>query len=166
MWRKKKAPTSPISPTVPIASGSAGTDPVDRPVEQSLIGKSLVFKGDVSGTQDLTVNGQLEGSVSISGHTFTVGREGRVQSDIRARVIRIEGRVDGNLQGEEAVFLGSSGVVHGDLTTIRVSLKEGCQLRGRVQVADESIAASEPSEPLIVRTGHGTDDPGGVTSKS
>lgn len=166
MWRKKKAPTSPISSTVPIASGSAGTDPVDRPAERALIGKALIFKGEVSGTQDLTVNGQLEGPVSLSGHTVTVGREGRVQGDILARVIRIEGRVDGNLQGEEAVFLGSSGVVHGDLTTIRVRMEKGCQFRGRVQGADVSIPASEPSEPLIVHTGHGTDDPGGVPSKS
>ena len=150
MWRKKKAPTSPISPTVPIASGSAGTDPVDRPVEQSLIGKSLVFKGDVSGTQDLTVNGQLEGSVSLSGHTFTVGREGRVQGDIRARVIRIEGRVDGNLQGEESVFLGPSSRVLGDITTVRISMEKGCRLQGRVQVADEGRPASEPSESLVV----------------
>lgn len=166
MWRRKKLPTrSPISSTVPLASGSTGTDPVDRPVERSLIGKALVFKGEVSGGQDLTVNGQLEGAVSLSGHTVTVGREGRVLGDIRARVIRIEGRVQGNLQGEELVFLGPSGVVHGDLTTVRVSMEEGCFFRGQVQAAAEGTPASEELEPLIVRTGHGTDDPGGVTPK-
>ena len=81
MWRRKKPPTrSSISSTVTLASGSAGPDPVDRSVERALIGKALVFKGKVSGTQDLTVNGQLKGTVSLSGHTVTVDREGRVQA--------------------------------------------------------------------------------------
>lgn len=148
MWRKKKTLTSPISSTVPIASGSAGPDPVGRPVERSLIGKALVFKGEVSGTQDLTVNGQIEGSVSLSGHTVTVGREGRVQGDIRARVIRVEGHVEGNLQVEGSVSLGPSSVVHGDLTAVRVSMEKGCRRRVRVQIADEGHPASGPSEPL------------------
>ena len=63
------------------------------------------------------------------------GRNGRVQGDILARVIRIEGHVEGNLQGEEVVILGSTGVVHGDLTTVRISMDEGCEFSGHVQVA-------------------------------
>ena len=165
MWRRKKPPKSSISSSDSRPPAPVLADLTDRSVERALIGKSLVFKGEVSGSQDLTVNGQFEGTVSLSGHTVTVGREGRIQGDILARVIRVEGHVEGNLQGEEMIFLGPSGVVHGDLTTVRISMEEGCQFRGRLQVADGGHPASEPSESLIVRTGHRTDDPGGVTPK-
>ena len=158
MWRRKfresfiSSPESSIP--VPVLS-----DPAGEPVEHALIGEALVFKGEVSGAQDLTVNGRFEGTVSLSGHTVTVGRNGRVQGDIRARVIRIEGHVEGNLQGEEVVFLGPTGVVHGDLTTVRVSMEEGCEFSGRVQVAATQHPAHEPSLPLTVRTGHRTNGP-------
>ncbi len=135
------------------------SDPSGESVEHALIGEALVFKGEVSGTQDLTVNGRLEGTVSLSGHTVTVGRNGRVQGDILARVIRIEGHVEGDLQGEEVVFLGPSGVVRGDLTTVRVSMDEGCEFSGHVQVAAKLHPASELSVSLTVRPGHKTDDP-------
>ena len=158
MWRRKlrKLSTSSpdSSPPAPFVS-----DPPGESVEHALIGEALVFKGDVSGSQDLTVNGRFEGTVSLSGQTVTVGRNGRVQGDILARVIRIEGHVEGNLQGEEVVFLGPSGVVHGDLTTVRVSMDEGCEFRGHVQVAVKQHPASELSVPLTVRTRHRTDDP-------
>lgn len=149
MWRRKP-PKSRVSSATPIVSDPAFPETAVGSVEQSLIGKGLVFKGEISGTQDLMFNGWLEGSVSLSGHTFTVGQEGRVQGDIRARVIRIEGRVDGNLQGEESVFLGPSSLVLGDVTTVRISIEEGCRLQGRVQAADEGRPASEPSESLVV----------------
>ena len=142
------------SPPDPVLS-----EPPGESVEHALIGKALVFKGEVSGTQDLTVNGRFEGIVSLSGHTVTVGRNGRVQGDILARVIRIEGHVEGNLQGEEVVFVGSSGVVHGDLTTAEVSMEQGCEFSGRVQVAAKEHPASELSVPLTVRTEVRPDDP-------
>ena len=151
MWRRKNAPESSIPSPDSRFEDPVLTDPTGESAQQAVIGKDLVFKGEVSGTQDLTIHGRFEGTLSLSGHTVTVGREGRVQGDIRARVIRIEGRVEGNLQGEELVFLGPSGVVHGDLTAVRVSMEEGCKYRGHVQVAVEELPASEPSEPLIVR---------------
>ena len=158
MWsRKPRKPSisSPSSsPPAPVLS-----DPSVESVEHALIGEALVFNGEASGTQDLTVNGRFEGTVSLSRHTITVGRNGRVQGDILARVIRIEGHVEGNLQGEELVFLGPSGVVHGDLTTARVSMEEGCEFRGHVQFTSKEHPASELSVPLTVRRGHRTDDP-------
>ncbi len=157
MWKRKlrKPLTSPDSSPQDLVL----SDPPAESVEHALIGKALFFKGEVSGNQDLTVNGRFEGTVSLSGHTVTVGRDGRVQGDILARVIRIEGHVEGNLQGEEVVLVGSSGVVHGDLTTVRVSMDEGCEFRGRVQVASNEPGSSELSVPLTVRTGATRDDP-------
>ena len=158
MWKTKLRKPFISSPdSGPPASVSY--DPAGESVEHALIGEALVFKGEVSGTQDLTINGRLDGTVSLSGYTVTVGRNGRVQGDILARVIRIEGHVEGNLQGEEVVSLGPSGVVHGDLTTVRVSMDEGCEFSGRVEVAAKHHSASELSIPLTVRQGHRTNDP-------
>lgn len=143
------------SPSSPVLSDLPGES-----AEHALIGEALAFKGEVSGAQDLTINGRFEGTVSLSGHTVTVGRNGRMLGDILARVIRIEGHVEGNLQGEEVVILGPAAVVLGDLTTIRVSMDEGCEFRGQVQVASRQSPASKLSVPLTVRTEHGKDDPG------
>lgn len=160
MWRRKKAPEPSIPSLDSRPADPVLTDPTGESAQQAVIGKDLVFKGEVSGTQDLTIHGRLEGTLSLSGYTVTVGREGRVQGDVVARVIRIEGRVKGNLQGEELVFLGPSAVVHGDITTVRVSMQEGCEYRGHVQVAVEELPASEPSEPLIVSPVPRVEDPG------
>ncbi len=158
MWKTKLRKTLISSPdSSPPAS--VLSDPPGEAVEHALIGEALVFKGEVSGAQDLTVNGRFEGTVSLSGHTVTVGRNGRVQGDILARVIRIDGHVEGNLRGEEVVFLGPSGVVYGDLTTVRVSMDEGCEFSGRVQVTAKQPPAGEPSLPLTVRTGPRTNGP-------
>ena len=158
MWGKnfrKLLVSSPdSSPPAPVLS-----DPPGESVEHALIGKGLVFKGEVSGAQDLTVNGRFEGTVSLSGHVVTVGRDGRVQGNIVARVIRIEGHVEGDLQGDEVVFVCSSGVVQGDLTTARVSMDEGCEFRGHVRVAPKHDPASELSVRLAVRTGRRTNGP-------
>lgn len=113
MWRRTP-PKPPISSPGSSPADRVVPNPADGSAEQRLIGKALVFKGGVSGTQDLTVNGQIEGTVSVPGHTVTVGRDGRVQ---------------------------------GDLITVRVSMEEGCEFKGRVQFADENHPNSEPSEP-------------------
>ncbi len=165
MWRRKKAPEPSIPSLDSRPADPVQTHPTGESAQQAVIGEALVLKGEVSGTQDLTIHGRLEGGLSLSGHSVTVGRAGRVQGDIVARVIRIEGHVKGNLQGEDLVFLGPSGVVHGDLTAVRVSMEKGCKFKGHVQVALEERPARELSEPQIVSPVPGEEDPGEVTPR-
>lgn len=163
MWKRKKAPEPSVPSLESRLADPVLTDPTGESAQQAVIGKGLFLKGDLSGTQDVTIHGRLEGGLSLSGHSVKVGRAGRVQGDIVARVIRIEGRVKGNLQGEDLVLLGPSGVVHGDLTAVRVSMEKGCEFKGHVQVSLKERPASDPPEPLMVSPALRDEDPGEVT---
>ena len=125
----------PLEPVLP--------DPIDRLKQRTLIGKTLVVKGEVNGDQDLVVKGRIEGNISLPGRTITVRHEGRVKGDMLAKVIRIEGTVEGNLQGEEQILLCRSANVRGNLTASRVVLEDECRFRGGIRMTGGGEPAAE-----------------------
>lgn len=125
------------SPEVAIPPRSAPPVPAGRRRRQSVIGSNFVIKGEVKGTEDLIVKGRIEGrGLSFSGHSVTVARGSQVKADIVAKVIRIEGTVQGDLQGEDKNFVGGTGWFRGKLVSPRVALEEGCRIRGRIEMGD------------------------------
>ena len=110
------------------------SDPPDQLNKRAFIGKSIVIKGDVSGDQDLVVHGRIEGTVSLPGYSITVGRDGLVKGDMIAKVIRIEGTVEGELQGEDKILLDRSAKVRGKITSPRVALEDGCRFSGGIHM--------------------------------
>jgi cytoskeletal protein CcmA (bactofilin family) len=102
--------------------------------EVTHIGKSIAIKGDVSGSGDVCLDGELEGSVELLNGSLTVGPDGRIRANVQARSIVIQGRVDGNLYGLERVDLTKSAVLVGDICTPRVAIEEGASLKGSVLV--------------------------------
>ena len=139
MWRS--VPPEPVissQDSVPLEP-----DPVDRLKQRTLIGTTLVVKGEVNGDQDLVVRGRIEGNISLPGRTIAVGREGRVKGDMLAKVIRIEGIVEGNLQGEEQILLCRSANVRGNLTASRVILEDECRFRGGIRMTGDGEPAAE-----------------------
>jgi cytoskeletal protein CcmA (bactofilin family) len=96
------------------------------------IGQSISIKGEVTGSEDLIVHGRVEGAIRLPGNTVTVAGEGRVQADIEALVIRVEGEVSGNLSATELIHLERASYVKGDVTAPRVCIQEGAKLRGLV----------------------------------
>lgn len=137
----------------------------ERPRTQSrvhaVLGPSLHFKGDIIGNENLTIDGTVEGNITIKGYSLGVGRSGRVLADVRAATIRIEGHVEGNLFAEEQVIIGASGVVRGNITAPRLAMEDGCSFRGSVDMegrerpeADGTEPDTAPSpEPMVARTG-------------
>ena len=129
----------------------------NKPVEGSFsegthIGKSIVIKGDVSGSENVYVAGELEGSIELLEGNLTVGPEGRIRANVQARSIVVHGRVDGTLHGTKRVDLKKSAVLVGDICTPRIVIEEGASLKGSVLVqkdipafqrkkADETAAA-------------------------
>ncbi len=111
-------------------------DPADQLEKPAFIGKSFVIKGGVTGDQDLVVHGRIEGTVSLSGYRITVGSGGQVKGDMLAKVIRIAGYAEGELRGEEKIFLDRSAKVRGKITSPRVSLEDGCRFSGSIQMHD------------------------------
>ncbi len=172
MW-KKDSPEPSIPAMDPIQPGTVPPnpiqrDPVERLKERAVIGTAIVIHGEVSGGQDLLVNGRIEGKLSLASHSLTVGREGRIKADMFAKLISIEGYVEGTIQGEEKIVLRGTGSVRGNLIAPQVVLEEGCRFKGSIDMGDnddyqesssgdggeslgaDSIVGDAPTSPRVV----------------
>ena len=98
------------------------------------IGKSVVIKGELSGSEDLYLDGKVEGSISLKGNSLTVGPNGQVKASIEAKGVVVQGKLDGNIQASDRVDLRKSAVVNGDIATQRISIEEGAFLKGKVEI--------------------------------
>ena len=99
-----------------------------------MIGASIVIKGDLSGEEDLLIEGRIEGEIRLENHNVTVGRNGRVQADVHGKSIQVEGEVIGNLWGEDEVVIRQTGKVEGNVTAPRVTLEDGSSFRGAIDM--------------------------------
>src|ERR1700693_1055392 len=96
------------------------------------IGKSVYIKGELSGSEDLYLDGQVEGSISLKGNSLTVGPNGQIKGGVEAKGVVVQGKVEGNIQASERVELRKAAIVTGDITTQRILIEEGASLRGKV----------------------------------
>ena len=108
------------------------------------IGKSVVIKGELSGSEDLYVDGQVEGSIELRGNSLTVGPNGRVKARISAKSVAIQGSVEGTVTASERVELRKSAVVNGDIVTQRIAMEEGAFFKGKVDIQKEPGKAAAP----------------------
>lgn len=103
-------------------------------VAPAQIGKSVVIKGELSGSEDLYVDGQVEGSIALKGNSLTVGPNGQVKASIDAKGVIVQGKLDGNIQASDRVELRRSAVVTGDISTHRILIEEGAFLKGKIDI--------------------------------
>jgi len=101
------------------------------------IGKSVVIKGELSGSEDLYLDGQVEGSILLKGNNLTVGPNGQVKANVDAKGIIIQGKLEGNLHVSDRVELRKSAVVMGDIATQKIAIEEGAYLKGKVDVGKD-----------------------------
>src|ERR1700740_2006069 len=149
MWKPTNQPTTPgrpgepERPTIPTPSVPAMTasEPVaPRPTtstttaDQATIGKSLVIKGEVTGSESLYIDGRVEGSINLSGNRVTVGRNGVVAANINAREIVVLGKVRGNLTASDRVDIRSDGSLTGDVVAARISIEDGAFFKGGIDI--------------------------------
>jgi cytoskeletal protein CcmA (bactofilin family) len=157
MWKRDEAQDSP-----PVSPGSPPpvSAPAPRGGDRATIGRSIRIRGEVSGDEDLLIQGRVEGTVDLKAHAVTVGPEGHVKADVTARVLTVEGRVEGNLKAEEQLILRSSARVEGDLSAPRVVLEDGARFRGGIDMGDPAErgesrergkTAGVPSDPPSTR---------------
>jgi cytoskeletal protein CcmA (bactofilin family) len=134
----------------PGSTPPATPQPPRRPGESATIGTSIRIKGDLSGDEDLLIQGQIQGKVKLESHNVTVGPSGRVKADIRGRTIRVEGEVVGNLYGEEEIIIRSSGRVQGNLQAPRVTLENGSNFKGSIDMdAEGQKRPAAPKPPAM-----------------
>lgn len=151
MWKPTNQPTTPVRPTEPERAATpapAVSAPIDnsaaaavRPVvaaastaDQATIGKSLVIKGEVTGSESLYIDGRVEGSINLAGNRVTVGRNGIVAANINAREIVVLGKVRGNLTASDRVDIRSDGSLTGDVVAARISIEDGAFFKGGIDI--------------------------------
>lgn len=110
---------------------------VTAPVDQATIGRTLVIKGEISGSEALYVDGRIEGKITMPDSRVTIGRNGRVDASIKAREVVVMGKVQGNIECSDRVDIRAEGSVTGDISTVRISVEDGAALKGGIQVHNE-----------------------------
>jgi cytoskeletal protein CcmA (bactofilin family) len=114
---------------------SNGTE-VKTPGERRMIawiGKAVRVEGKVISAEDLTIDGDVEGSIELGGHSLTIGQDARIKADLLAKTVTISGKVTGNVKAVEKVELRSTGSVAGDITAPRFVMADGATVIGKVQ---------------------------------
>jgi cytoskeletal protein CcmA (bactofilin family) len=139
MWKKTEdEPTRPAP--APSTTAYAAASPTPRAAEprrstgQAVIGESIRIDGEIRGDEDLLIEGEVDGKVSLEKNSVTIGRGGRVKADVHGRNISVEGKVQGNLFADEQVIVRESGEVRGNITAPRVSLEDGAKFKGAIDM--------------------------------
>jgi cytoskeletal protein CcmA (bactofilin family) len=116
-----------------------------------MIGPSITVKGEVSGDEDLLIQGQVEGTIHLSNNEVSVGESGKVSADIQARVAKVDGEVTGDINANEKVVISKSGNVRGNIVAPRVTLEDGAIFKGSIDMdpagASHGKAPKAPEEP-------------------
>ena len=156
MWKPTNAPTSgpaneprPVTPNpAPAAEPTPAAAPrnaVMNNQEQASIGKSLVIKGEVSGSESLYIDGRVEGSINLAGNRVTVGRNGVVSANINAREIVVMGKVKGNLIAQDRVDIRNEGSLTGDVVAQRISIEDGAFFKGGIDIRKPGAESQKPN---------------------
>jgi cytoskeletal protein CcmA (bactofilin family) len=160
LWGKKpqaRTPVAPVPKSVPPPIpkgdepmiGTKGKEPNFSTPQtgQAVLGRSLVLKGDLSGSEDLLIEGQIEGQVNLKDDCLTVGQDGRVTAEIHARQVVILGTVQGNVTATEKIEIRKSGHVVGDLIAAGIVLEEGAYFKGSIDILREEAPKESRPHP-------------------
>ncbi len=162
MWKRDDAakPAAPVAPpapthtTVPADSAAtrAMTADTQRALERSTvnIGKSVVIKGELNGSEDLTIEGQVEGKIELRQNILTIGPNGKIKAQVFAKAVIILGEVTGNVTATEKVDIRDNGSVDGDIASPRVAIAEGAHFRGSIDMqrtGAKAVVEGKPAAP-------------------
>jgi cytoskeletal protein CcmA (bactofilin family) len=143
MWSKQQnvaeAPAvSPapiaVAPVVPISTPSSSRLGSPNTRSSARLGASLQIKGHITGSEDLQIDGKVDGPITLKGHGLTVGSSAQVNSEIRAAEVVVFGKVVGNVHARDRVDVKTDGSVIGDISTARISIEDGAHFKGRIEI--------------------------------
>jgi cytoskeletal protein CcmA (bactofilin family) len=145
---------SPAPETAAVAP-ERSTQPPPRPArgrgqgeEVANIGKSIAIKGDLTGNEDLVIEGKVDGKVELPNNQLTIGANGTVKAEVQAKSVVVVGKVSGNIHGTERIEIQATGVVDGDVSAPRLVVAEGAVLNGSIQMSQKGsspVAAPAPA---------------------
>jgi len=151
MWKRDEAvkPAAPVAPVAPVAPtqhsqpnmSAVPSEPRRQAMERDVvnIGKSVVIKGELNGSEDLTVEGHVEGKIELKDHVLTIGPNGKIKAQVFAKAVIVLGEVNGNVTATEKVDIRDGGSVDGDIVSPRVAIAEGAHFRGSVDMQRKGV---------------------------
>ena len=146
-------PLAGISSTGPARRGPVAERPVARDVVN--IGKSVIIKGELSGSENLTIEGQFEGKIELRDNALTVGPNGKIKAEMLfAKSVDILGRVTGKIMAVDVVSIRENGAVDGDITSPRIAIADGAHFRAASTCAADSVRWNRGNRPLPRRPPH------------
>ncbi|MCH8268222.1 MAG: polymer-forming cytoskeletal protein [Acidobacteria bacterium] len=175
MWKRKEE--SSVNPVVnPIKEVTrVSTLPQERKIEtghetakttMAHIGKSVLIKGELSGSEDLYIDGKVEGTIELREHNLSIGPNGQVHANINAKEVVIQGSVKGDVLATDRVEIKKSGSLRGDLVAARVVIEDGAYFKGSIDIQKGEETATKPAQPKKADTPRNSDPankyPGGV----
>ena len=151
MWKRDEAvkPTSEQSTPTGQAvqsQGSPSASPQQGGRDVVNIGKSVVIKGELNGSEDLTIEGRVEGKIELKDHVLTIGANGKIQAQVFAKALIVLGEVKGNIAASEKVDIRDGGSVEGDIVSPRVAIAEGAHFGGSVDMQRKSGQPGQASQ--------------------
>ena len=162
MWKRDESvkPTTPAPPT-PAAPAATAPQHHSQPAasenrmqterDKVNIGKSVVIKGELSGSEDLTIEGQVEGKIELRENVLTIGPNGKIRAEVFAKAVIVLGEVAGNVTASEKVDIRDNGSVDGDIVSPRVAIAEGAHFRGSVDM-QRGVKRANQAKPATATT--------------
>jgi cytoskeletal protein CcmA (bactofilin family) len=160
MWKRDEAvrppsgqpAAAPQSPALTQPGAPAPRAEASHLMEKDIvnIGKSVVIKGELNGSEDLTIEGHVEGTIQLKDHVLTIGPNGRIKAQVFAKAVIVLGEVTGNVTATDKVDIRDNGSVDGDIVSPRVAIAEGAHFRGSVDMQRKAGAepkAQAPAKP-------------------
>ena len=141
--RKNRSPEPAVSALVQKPVETRRTKPTTTSRIMAMIGASIKIKGDITGDENLVIEGQVEGNVDLSDHSLTIGDSGTVNANLHAKTVQIHGTVNGDIDGAELVVVSKSGRVLGNIVAPRVTLEEGAQFKGSIDMSPANATLSQ-----------------------
>ncbi len=155
MWKRDEPviPPQPVSPPPARPAAPAPFTPPVNPVRQEIaavnIGKSVVIKGELSGSEDLLIEGQVDGKIELRQNLLTIGPNAKIKAQVFAKTVVVEGQVHGNISAGERIDIRDKGVVEGNLAAPRVAIADGAHFRGSIDMqggkAENAAADTKPA---------------------
>jgi cytoskeletal protein CcmA (bactofilin family) len=148
-------PSQPSAPPVAASAPPVTIQPKETPkpvvearADVGHIGKSVVIRGELTGNEDLYLDGEIEGTINLRDHKLVIGPNGKIKATITARDLVLHGRVEGNISASERVELKRSCSLHGDVSTQRIAIEDGAYFKGAIDIKENREHKTETRKPV------------------
>ena len=155
LWQKPEndqaAPSPSSSSSTPAAPKASTAPSQHRSGNPAKIGQSIQIKGELTGQEDLIIDGTIDGKVQLKGHHLTIGPNGKINAEVRAKSVQVNGRISGNIHADDKVEISPSGSVLGDIISPRVALADGSSFKGSIDMGGNSGQSGAGSSASLNR---------------